>query len=309
MRKFQLQMIDGKELINFEWKTSKKPIAVIQVVPNFDEHMEMYDKFAKIMKEHNILVVGTDLRGIGESRDESDGSNIIFDKKQGWSKLVEDVKNINTWIKRYHSDLPIFVMGQGLGGNLARAFSIKYSEEMAGLILINTRDYNYHISNIFLKYMNLSQMIFNVRNDAKFLNNIRAKRMNKRHNPLLKFDNQWLSSDWKFVEKYNNDPLCNLKLSWSAFKDIAVGNKFISKNSNNEFITKDLPILIQSGGLDNYTKMGKDSQKLFYRFTKLGLDTDFKIYQNLKNKLLEEEVNEVVIDDIVKFIDKYKYNY
>ncbi|ATQ35652.1 hypothetical protein CG007_02555 [Mesoplasma entomophilum] len=309
MRKFQLQMIDGKELINFEWKTSEKPIAVIQVVPNFDEHMGMYDDFAKLMRKHNILVVGTDLRGIGESRDESDGSNIFFDKKQGWSKLVEDVKNINTWIKRYHWDLPIFMLGQGLGGNLARAFSIKYSEEIAGLILMNTRDYNYFISNLFLKYMNLNQVIFNVRNDAKFLNNIREKRINKRHNPLLKFDNQWLSSDWKYVQKYNNDPLCNLKLSFSAFKDIAVGNKFISKNSNNEFITKDLPILIQSGGLDNYTKMGKDSQKLFYRFTKLGLDTDFKIYQNLKNKLLEEELNEVVIDDILKFIEKYRDNY
>lgn len=309
MRKFQLQMIDGKELINFEWKTPKKPIAVIQIVPNFDEHMAMYDSFAKLMREYNILVVGTDLRSLGESRNENDGTTIFFEKKQGWNKMVEDIKNINTWIKRYHPDLPIFMLGQGLGGNLARAFAIKYSEEILGLILMNTRDYNYQISNLFLKYMNLNQLIFNTKSDAKFLNKIRSKRLRKGQNSMLKIDNQWLSSNLKFVEKYNNDPLCNLKLSFSAFKDIAFGNKFISKNANNEFITKDLPILIQTGGLDNYTKLGKDSQKLFYRFTKLGLDTDFKLYQNLKNKLLDEEVKEPVIEDLVKFIEKYKENF
>lgn len=201
------------------------------------------------------------------------------------------------------------MLGQGLGGNLARAFAIKYLGEISGLILMNTRDYNYFISNLFLKYMNFNQLIFNTKSPAKFLNNITSKRLRRGHNIMLKVHNQWLSNNIKFVEKYNNDPLCNLKLSLSAFKDIAYGNKFISKNTNNEFITKDLPILIQSRGLDNYTKLGKDSQKLFYRFTKMGLDTDFKLYQNLKNKLLEEDVNEVVIEDLIKFIEKYKENY
>lgn len=97
MRKFQLQMIDGKKLINFEWKTPKKPIAIIQIVPNFDEHMTMYDDFAKLMREYNILVIGTDLRSLGESRDENDTpETIFFEKRQGWSKMVEDIKNINT---------------------------------------------------------------------------------------------------------------------------------------------------------------------------------------------------------------------
>ncbi|ASZ09248.1 alpha/beta hydrolase [Mesoplasma chauliocola] len=309
MRKFQLQMIDGKELINFEWKSTKKPVAVIQIIPSFDEHMSMYNNFAKLMCEKSILVVGTDLRSLGESRIDSETQNIYFDKKQGWNKMVEDVKNINTWIKRYHPDLPIFMLGQGLGGNLARAFAIKYSEEIAGMILINTRDYNYHISNLFLKYMNINQILFNPKADAKMLNKIRNKRFNKRHNEMLKIENQWLSNDIKYVEEFNNDPLCYLNFSFSAFKDIAYGNRFITKPQNNEFISKELPLLIQSGGLDNYTKLGKDSQKLFYRFTKLGIDTDFKIYQNLKNKLLHEIVNEPVINDILTFIDKFKENY
>lgn len=298
MRRFQLQMIDGKELINFEWLPSQKPIAIVQIVHNIDEHMSLYNDIAKILNDYQILVLGTDLRGCGESAVEN-GERGYFSKNQGWNNVIEDLRTVNTFIRRKYPDLPIFMLGQTIGGDISLAYAIKYCETINGLILSGTK--NNSTSKILPELLKgfIASFIIN-----KWPRNYFFAKLDKpfETKKSIKVKNTWISSDAEFVRHFNND---KLSLSWmtnKANKDILEGKFFVSKTKNLDMIDKDFPIIIMTGDQDAYTKFAKNSRRLFSKFIKLGSNVDFKIYKGSRNRILNDFDKKQVIKDIVTFV-------
>ncbi|PPE06196.1 alpha/beta fold hydrolase [Mesoplasma corruscae] len=300
MRKFQLQMIDGNELINFEWAPDQQAKAIVQIVHNIDEHMSMYQDIAKELNKHGILVFGTDLRGMGESSLESKEKG-YFARHQGWNNSIEDLRTVNTYIRREYMDLPIFMLGQTIGTDFSLAYAIKYCETISGLILSGVKNHSYIKTLPKYIYLKTASILINKWPSNYFFKNLDGSFGNKR-NPAMQ--NAWLSSDKEFVSRFNKD---TLKLSWMtncANKDILEGQVFLSKIKNIDMIDKDFPMLLMTGEQDAYTKFSKSTRRLFTKFIKLGNNVDFKIYKKSRNRIFSDKDKIYAIKDVLEFINK-----
>ena len=69
---FVIESMDEKTDLNgviWQSDTNKAPKAILQIIHGMAEYIERYDEFAQFLNDNNILVVGHDHLGHGESVD------------------------------------------------------------------------------------------------------------------------------------------------------------------------------------------------------------------------------------------------
>jgi alpha-beta hydrolase superfamily lysophospholipase len=69
-------------------------------------------------------------------------------------------------------------------------------------------------------------------------------------------------------------------------------------------IRKDLPLYIISGALDPLGGMGEKVKKLYQLYLSLGLNVNFKLYEDVRHELTGDPDNDRIINDMVAFLDK-----
>ncbi|WP_031543327.1 alpha/beta fold hydrolase [Mesoplasma photuris] len=302
MRKFQLQMLDGKELTTFEWKDVKEPIAVIQFVHGSAERMTRYNEFAERMNKKGIIVVGADHRGHGESADLSNAELGFFAKKNGWNTIVDDLKVVNTYIKKTYVGLPVFMMGHSMGSFMARTYAIKYSQTITGLILSGTAEKPKGLMMMSILISKMVQIFNGAKKPSKFIWNLSYRSLNKKFDSSTANGSEWQTRDEDIQGWFVNDELCGQVFSASAFKDMFKGMLFNSKTSNFKLMRQDLPILIASGDDDVVGNYGKGPEKINSKFVRNGYNSRLVLYPNLRHEILFEPEKLEVEKDLTNFI-------
>ncbi|SYV96404.1 phospholipase, partial [Mycoplasma putrefaciens] len=56
--------------------------------------------------------------------------------------IVEELKSVNDYVKKTYKHLPLFLIAHALGSIFAKAYAIKYSETIDGLILSSFIEFN-----------------------------------------------------------------------------------------------------------------------------------------------------------------------
>ncbi len=277
---------------------------VVQIAHGMSEHIARYEYVAKKLNQAGYLVYGNDHRGHGKSVTSKEELGILADEN-GFEKMAEDMFTLTKKIKEKHPNLPLFLLGHSMGSFLSQRYIMLYGNEINGVILSGSNGKNPALLMWVAKKVSSSEVKKlgrNVRSEK--MNNMMFGSFNKSFKPnRTEFD--WLSTVDSEVDKYIADDYCGFLFSAGAYKDLVDGISLISKSEEINKVPKNLPIFIISGTKDPVGNFGKGLQKLKNTYKSHGLkNVEMKLYDGDRHEILNEKDRDLVIKDIIEFIEK-----
>jgi alpha-beta hydrolase superfamily lysophospholipase len=121
---------------------AENPKAVVHILHGMREYIERYDEFALFLVNNGYTVIGQDHRGHGKSME---GNKTGFSsKKDGWDKIVDDVKTVNEYITKEYHNLDIYLLGHSMGSFILRnyLYNLKEISNVKGAIISGTGNPN-----------------------------------------------------------------------------------------------------------------------------------------------------------------------
>lgn len=119
---------DGLRMYYHQW-SPEQPQKILCIVHGLAEHGGRYAHVAEYLNARGIAVFAMDLRGHGRSQG-----------KRGHAKsydlLLSDVEELLKTARAAHTELPMYLMGHSMGGNIVANYVLKMStNELSGFIL------------------------------------------------------------------------------------------------------------------------------------------------------------------------------
>jgi acylglycerol lipase len=126
---FEWHSPDNLRLLGYDWRPDTKPKAVVCMIHGFADHMNRFAHVADAMVSKEYAYVGFDLRGHGKS-----------DGKRGhtpdYDTLMKDIFTFVNIIREKYKNIPLFLYGHSMGGNLVLTYILRYHPEyFAGVIV------------------------------------------------------------------------------------------------------------------------------------------------------------------------------
>ena len=308
MKEFYIySSLDNKKLCCIDFSENlKNPKIVLQICHGMAEHIRRYKDFALFLEKHGIRVFGMDNRGHGKTCEDEEEKGHIADK-EGNIKLVEDVYDLNKYIKEQFPNKKVVIFGHSMGSVIVRNFLNKYSDSVDGAIICGTTE-QYGMKHRFAMLLARILSRKNGTKKSEFVNRLGFKGYNSRiKNRNSDFD--WLTSDENEVEKYILDKDCGYLCTNMFFLDLLTLIKEASNKNNIEKINKKLPILFISGKADPVGGYGKGVLKSYRKYKKVGLkNIKIKLYAQMRHEVLNEIDKDKVYLDIYKFLESIYEN-
>lgn len=270
---------DGIKLSGYLWKPEKMPKAVINLVHGFGEYCERYNHWAKLFVKNGYAVHAIDYRGHGKS----DGRRGYI---QSFDEFLNDIDVLINESKKLYPDLPQFIYGHSLGGNIVTNYILKRNIDFKGAI-ISSPWYR-------LAFKPSTLTIFL----ATLMNKIYPKFTQK-----AKLEVKGISHDQEVINNYIEDSLIHEKLSAKMFIEILTAGNWVLENTG---LLK-TPVLLQHGNGDNITShiASKEfAEKASAQYKYITYKEWEGMYHELHNELEYVEVFRFVINWIEKILSK-----
>ncbi|MFY0651533.1 MAG: lysophospholipase [Cyclobacteriaceae bacterium] len=264
IEEFKLVAKDGTELLATS-ACCPDPKAVMCIVHGLGEHTGRYKHVIDFFTENEFSVFTFDLRGHGKSTGKRGHA-------PSHESLLDDVEEILKATRAEYNDIPIFLHGHSLGGNIVANYILKRNtNELKGAIL----------SSPWLRAMlEPSNVEFQV---ARIINKIFPA-----FTQSSRLSTDMLTKDPKVNEAYENDPLVGRKLSVRLGLESYDAGLWVLDNADRLKI----PTLVWHGTDDKITSL--DASKSFVE--KVGGLASFKQWDNVRhephNDLEQKEVME-----------------
>ncbi|MCA1951193.1 MAG: alpha/beta hydrolase [Treponema sp.] len=302
---------DGTQLFVRIWSPEAAPKAVVQVVHGMAEHSQRYGRLAEALCKAGYEVWADDHRGHGQTAQggknapESGGLLGHCADKDGFNKVVADLKMISAFIKQERPNLPLFLFGHSWGSFLAQAYIERSEHNLAGCILSGTRGPGGPEVPVGAALASLIAFIRGCRKFSPLVYNLADGPYNKAFKPnRTNFD--WLSRDEREVDAYVADPLCGFPCSVAFYRDLARGLQSIHRKEALDRIPKNLPLFIFAGSADPVGDMGKSPTKLVEAYKQQGIkDLEFILYPEGRHEMLNEINREEVIQNLLAWINRH----
>lgn len=261
------------------------PRAVIKIIIGLREHKERYYEFIDELNKNGFNVVISDTRGHGKSTSGTYHLGYIDDYK----KLIADELIINNFIKNKYPNLPIYLLGDSLGAEIAQIYIQKHSDTINKLVLCSP-----------FKILNSNQIIINL--TLKVEGNNKTNSSMQKQIGLEQLEST--ISDLNAREKFKNDTMCNFLYSNIAINNLVQLNKELGNKKEYEKNNLNLPIFICYGAKD--VQSGREgTQKLIGILKDIGYqDITGLEYPNLFHKILFEGYHNFIYKDIINFLLK-----
>ncbi len=141
-------MTSGHTIPCFSWTNKKcKAEAVLLCVHGLCLHGGTYQPFGKLMAKVGIGTYAVDVRGFGAWRN----SNLNF------PACLLDIKWKIEELRYLHPNVPIFLLGESLGGAISTRYAAEYGDTIDGLILCapasTLSDYKWEVLWTALKFL------------------------------------------------------------------------------------------------------------------------------------------------------------
>lgn len=261
----------GQKIFYRNWKASTTSKAVIVLVHGLNSHSGYFEPFAEHLIQQGFEVYAIDHVGRGNSEGERyyipDYQAVIADIDQ----LVEIARNA-------HPSLPLFLFGHSAGGVLASVYAVKFQNKLKGLI-----------SESFAFQIPAPDFALVV---LKFLGNFIP------HTRVIQLKNEDFSRDKAVVSAMNSDPLiAGEKQPAKTMQQFILAAAYLKKEMPN--IT--IPILILHGTEDHATR--PEGSRYYYDHVS-SQDKTLKLYEGHYHDLLNDLDKEVVIKDVLEWLEK-----
>lgn len=295
---------DGKtQLHGIIWEPEGVEIkAVVQLVHGMCEYIDRYHDFAVFLTEQGYAVIGHDHLGHGKSMS-SESEQGYFADENGHSVVVEDMHRITGFGKSRWYGKPWFILGHSMGSFMTRRYITRYSDELAGAIIMGTGMIPGGVAKAGRMAATLIGKTRGWHHPSKLLTSMVLGGNNKPFKPA-RTGNDWLTKDEVIVDKYVADPLCGFMFTAGAYKDFFTVMAELADGVDAEKIRKNLPVLITMGEVDPVggAKAGKE---MFDQYMQMGMtDVTLKVYPGDRHEILNELDRKTVYEDILKWIEK-----
>lgn len=121
--------VGGFSLFYQSWHPQGSPRAIVPIVHGLGVHSNIFDNMIEFLVNRDYAVYAFDLRGHGRSPGQRGYIN-------SWSEFREDLRAFLQLISSKETELPIFLLGQSLGGTIALDYALHYGDRLQGLILL-----------------------------------------------------------------------------------------------------------------------------------------------------------------------------
>lgn len=281
----------------------EKPKAVLQLVHGMAEFIERYDEFANFLVSHDILVIGHDHLGHGQSVAKTDPVYGFFSESQSANLLIEDTYQVTELIQQQQPSLPLFIMGHSMGSFILRNYLARYSTHLAGAIIMGTggRRSELKFALPLAKALNKQQP----KNVNHFFDKLAFGGFAK-HFPEKKSSFDWLSKNPDNVTDYIDHPKTGFIFTNNGFYTLFTLMSKATEINWFEPINRDLPLYITSGEQDPVGDFGKGPREVASELA----DADFKdvtlhLYHELRHEILNEKEKEIVMNDLLNWLNRH----
>jgi alpha-beta hydrolase superfamily lysophospholipase len=221
------------------WVPAAKPKLAILCVHGLGLHAGSFAEFGERLKQDGVAVYAIDARGFGHYWQRGDGK-IDFDG------TMQDIGNISDLIAKENPGVPLFILGESMGGAIALQAASKYQDRFAGLICAVPSGDRFGDLNVDLHL------------GVKVLTKGFGERFNAGDaviaNATKKHDDKNGTLDAKTAAhrlKWSQDPL--------GRKDYSIGElltfqNFMSKNTGSAQALRKMPVLFVQGAHDNLVR-------------------------------------------------------
>jgi alpha-beta hydrolase superfamily lysophospholipase len=117
---------DNLKLYTKNWSITK-PKAALLIVHGFGEHVNRYNHVAAFFNENEYAVVGQDTRGYGQSEGKR-GHTPSYDT------FMDDIQSGLDYTRSLYPNIPIFLWGHSMGGNLTLNFVLRRKPNITGIV-------------------------------------------------------------------------------------------------------------------------------------------------------------------------------
>ena len=276
---------------------------VVQIAHGVAEHAERYADFMSFLAENGFAVAADDHLGHGQSieREEDKG---FFAEKDGWWRIMDDLKTVHDTMKEKYPDVPYILFGHSMGSFLARTYLIRWPDDCDAAIISGTGQQNPLMIKAGRLMADFMVRKNGPRGDGQTLNDIAFGSYNKK----IKFrytEFDWLSRDEENVKKYIADPLCGFVGKCSLYRDMMEGIAFIASRENAAKMNKATPIYFMSGEADPVGEYGKGVERAYKMFCDVGMkDVMIRLYPEGRHEMLKETNYRDVYRDILNWINE-----
>lgn len=276
---------------------------ILQIVHGMNEYMGRYDDFANFITTHDILVVGEDHLGHGQSSSEKDLG--YFAPKDGDTILVRDVHRLKKIIQEQHPGIPYFILGHSMGSFILRKYMNWYGTGIQGALVSGTGYAPAATTSFAIFLTRLLGLFYGDRHQSKLIDQIGFGSYTKKI-PSPNTSKDWLTRDPEVVTRYINDPYCTFLFSLNAFRGLFKLIRHVCNEKNMRNIPKDLPIYLFSGLADPVGTYGKGPTTVFSKYQNLGIkDLSMKLYPEMRHETLNEIGKEEVYQDVLHWLDDH----
>ncbi len=123
-----LKSFDGTELKYRIWVPEIKPVATICIIHGIGEHSGRYNNWARKFCQKGIQVFALDYRGHGLSSGKPGHISSMSD-------LLNDVEIFINSIKTELENIPLFIYGHSMGGNIVLNYLLNRAQDFNGAII------------------------------------------------------------------------------------------------------------------------------------------------------------------------------
>ncbi|RKX39540.1 MAG: alpha/beta hydrolase [Verrucomicrobia bacterium] len=124
---FTIESFDGLKLHGQRWEPEAEPAAVVCLVHGLGEHCGRYGHVAEAFNQAGYALVSFDLRGHGRSEGKRGHA-------PNYTALMDDIFQLLETAKEHYPDVPVFLYGHSLGGNLVIHYALRRLPKLAGVI-------------------------------------------------------------------------------------------------------------------------------------------------------------------------------
>lgn len=247
--------------------------AVILCVHGLGLHNGTWEPFGKAMTERGFAVYAIDVRGFGSWMEARGRERVDF------ASCLEDVRRTLKVIKRAHKSLPVFILGESMGGAIALRITAMYPDLVDGLISSVPAGDRFNQTKtsikVALRLINDPDKPFNVGEGV-------VKQATK---------NQDLREAWL------NDPLAKLELTP---RELLQFDRFMKGNRRSARKIKDKPVLMVQGSKDKLVRP-RGTMELFDRLA--TAQKKFVLITDAEHLIFEEnQFSKADIDLVEKWI-------
>lgn len=275
--------------------------AVIQIAHGMAEHLERYEKFADVLCANGIAVYINDHLGHGLSVTSKENLG-YFGEKEGWKNFVEDGYKLMKIAKSEFPGKPYIFFGHSMGSFVARAFSAKYANELAGAVFCGTSGPN-PAAGIAVKIAEVIAKVKGVYHRSKLIDKVAFGTYNNRFEKRTAFD--WLSRDKEEVDTYIADEYCGFLFTAYGYRDLFSLLAYVSSKEWFKSFPKELPVFIISGSEDPVGEYSKGINKVADMLKAEGKNNvEVKLYKDGRHEILNEKAAfDEVCKDVIAFVN------